>query len=75
MNKLKIDPKNSYHKHYRLRLIGGGISVSVPKELVERRAREIGMTVKDFAKNYGVTMMFDFDDVDGAFTFEKKSAG
>lgn len=69
---MKIDPKKAYHKHYRLRPIGRGISVSLPKELVERKAREIGISVEELIKNYGVVMMYDdFDKVDGAFAFEK----
>ncbi len=69
----KMDLKDSYQKRYRMRPIGGGITVSVPKALVDRKARELGMTVKEFIRKYCVVMMFnDFGNVDGAFVFEKR---
>ena len=72
MEKLKIDPKKSYQKRYRMRSIGGGFVATVPKILVDRKARELEISLKDFIKNYCVVVMFDdFDKVEGMFTFEK----
>lgn len=70
---MRIDPVKSYQKRYRLRPIGRGISISIPKELVERKARELGITIEELIEKYGVVMMYDnFGNVDAAIIFEKR---
>lgn len=69
----KIDRGEVYQDTYTLRAVGGGYSTSVPKRIVERKARELKVSVEDFIKNYEVVMMYnEFDDIDGAFKFQKK---
>jgi len=69
----KIDEINAYEKTYTIRAIGGGFSVSVPKEVVERKAKENGISVKKFKDRFAVKMLYDdFPNVDGAFKFVKK---
>jgi len=74
--KITINPNNSYHKRYRVREIGGAFSISIPKEMVERKMREEGLDpdneadFEEFRKKYRVLMMFDsFGELDGAFKF------
>ncbi len=72
MKKLKGDPTKSYQKRYRMRSIGGAITTSVPMIIVNRKARELGITVEEFIKEYCVVMMFnDFGNADAALVFEK----
>jgi len=69
----KIDEVSAYEKTYTIRAIGGGFSVSVPKEVVERKAKENGISVEEFKEKFAVKMLYDdFSNVDGAFKFVKK---
>ena len=69
----EIDEINAYEKTYTIRAIGGGFSVSVPKEVVERKAKENGISVEEFKEKFAVKMLYDdFTNVDGAFKFVKK---
>lgn len=65
-----IDEDKTYEDTYTIRSIGGGFSTSVPKKVIERKAKEKGMSPDDFAENHRVKMFYDdFKSVDGAFKF------
>lgn len=69
----EIDPRKAYEEFYTLRVVGGGISTSIPKTVIERKAKEAGITVEEFINQYGVVMLYDnFTEVDGAFKFVRK---
>lgn len=71
--KENIDVMDSYDETYTMRTVGGGISTSIPKKIVKRKARSLGISIEDFVEKYRVQMFFDdFDSVDGAFKFVKK---
>ncbi len=71
-----INTDKAYEETYSIRAIGGGFSVSVPKKVVERKAKENGMSVENFKEKFAVKMFYDdFKDVDGAFKFVKKEEG
>jgi len=61
-----------YRKAYRMRKVGqGGVEATIPKEVVEKAARERELTVDEFIKNYRVVHLFDdFKTFDGAYRFE-----
>ncbi len=70
-----IDTEKSYESTYTIRAIGGGFSVSVPKKVVERKAKEKNLSVKKFREKYAVKIFYDdFSEIDGAFKFVKKEA-
>lgn len=69
----KIRNGEVYEDTYTLRVVGGGISTSIPKKVVERKARELGISVEEFIREYEVQMFYnDFGEIDGAFRFVKK---
>jgi len=77
--RIVIDLKSSYHEKYTVREVGGGVSTSIPKQIVERKMRELGLNpdseedFKEFREKYCVLMIFDdFGRVDGAFRFVRK---
>lgn len=69
----KIDIKKTYADTYTMRKVGGSITTTVPKKVVERKAKELGISVEELIENYVVTMLYNsFKDIDCAFIFEKK---
>lgn len=56
---LPIDSNSSYEETYKMRVIGGGISTSVSKRVVERKAKELGITVIEFIRDYEVVVLYD----------------
>lgn len=68
-----IDLNDAYEYPYTMRVVGGSVGTCIPKNLVERKARQLGITVEEFIKDYEVVMMCNsFKKVDGAFIFRKK---
>lgn len=70
----KIEDGKIYQDAYTLRVVGGGYSTSVPKRVVERKARELKISVEKFVETYEVIMMYDEfgGDIDGVFKFQKR---
>jgi len=69
----KIRNGEVYEDTYTLRVVGGGISTSIPKKVVERKARELGISVEEFIRDYEVQILYDdFKEIDGVFRFVKK---
>ena len=64
--------KIAYRKEYRMRLVGRkGIETTIPKEVIERAARQHGLTIEEFAKQFRVVHFYnDFDNFAGAYRFE-----
>jgi DMSO/TMAO reductase YedYZ molybdopterin-dependent catalytic subunit len=68
-----INLRETYENAYTMRCVGGGISTSIPKKIVERKAKELGISVQEFIKDYEIVMMYNsFKVVDGVFIFRKK---
>jgi len=71
----KIASGRIYQETYTIRTVGRGISTSIPKAVVERKARELGIPVEKFLKEYAVEVYFDeFGEFDLAYKFVKKEA-
>ncbi len=69
----KIENNSAYEETYSMRMVGGGISTSVPKIVVKRKAKELGIPIEEFIQNYKVKALFDdFKNIDVAFKFVKK---
>lgn len=69
----KIEKGAVYENMYTMREIGGGISVSVPKKVVERKANELDLSIKKFTEKYRVKAMYDnFKNIDVGYKFVKK---
>lgn len=72
-NDLDLDKTRLYEETYKLRGVGGGFSISVPKVVVKRKAKEKGMTVEEFREKHRVKVYFNgLNAVDGAFEFVEK---
>ena len=56
---LPINSNSAYEETYRMRIQGGGISTSISKKVVERKARELGITVTEFIRDYEVVVLYD----------------
>jgi len=68
-----VDTKKAYENTYSIRAIGGGFSVSVPKEVVRRKAKEKGMSEEEFKDKFAIRVFYDdFGEIDGAFKFVEK---
>ncbi len=63
----------AYRKECKLRPVGmGGFEITIPKLIVDRAARQEGMTTEEFAKSHKVVHLFnDFTDFNAAYRFEK----
>lgn len=71
----EINLRKSYERTYTMRSVGGGISTSIPKQIVERKAKEEGISPEEFIESFRVVIFFDdYEEVDGAFRFVKKEA-
>ena len=69
----KIEKGQVYEETYTMRIVGGGISTSIPKIVVEKKARELGIPVKRFIEEYEVVAIFnDFKSFDLAYKFKKR---
>jgi len=66
-----------YKKNYRLRVTGykeGTVEVSVPKDMVMRLARRVGLTIREYIKQYRAVAIYD--EVDSLYyRFEKIEDG
>ena len=54
--------KETYIKTYRMQATGAGgktIRTSVPSEVVEKEARRLGLTVKEFVSHYRVMWLYN----------------
>jgi len=54
--------KNSYTKVYRMQATGATgktIRTSVPSSVVEKEARRLGVTVKEFVRHYRVMWLYN----------------
>jgi len=65
---------SGYRKKYHIRLAQGNkvksAEVTFPYEVIERRARDLGLTVPKFLKRFQVVAQYD--DFEGVhYTFEK----
>lgn len=68
-----INTQRAYEDTYKMQTVGGSIRANVPKKLVERKAKEVGLEVEDFIERYKVRMFYDdYKDVDGVFKFVKE---
>ncbi len=56
---LPINSDSSYEETYTMRVVGGGISTSVSKRVVERQAKEHGITFVEFIRDYEVVVLYD----------------
>ena len=57
---------SGYQKRYRIRRAVPGansLEVTFPFEIVERKARELGITLDDFLLQYSVIAEYDHDSV------------
>jgi len=53
---------DTYTKTYRMQATGAGgktIRTSVPSEIVEKEARRLGMTVKEFVNHFRVMWLYN----------------
>ena len=54
--------KDTYTKTYRMQATGAGgktIRTSVPSEIIEKEARRLGITVKEFVSHYRVMWLYN----------------
>lgn len=71
----KIENGAVYEDTYTMRQIGGGFSISIPKRVVERKAREHGYgdDVDSFMGDFRVKAMYDnFTNIDVGYKFIRK---
>ncbi len=63
--------KVAYKKDYRMRQVGvGGVSVLIPRIVIDRAAERENQTVAAFIRTHKVTHLFnDFTDFDAAYRF------
>lgn len=55
---------------YKIRKIGGGVSVSIPKKLIKEKAKEHRISVEEFLERFRVRALFDdFEGFDIAYEF------
>jgi len=65
---IKAEEISGYRKKYHIRLAQGdkvrSAEVTFPYEVIERKARELGLTVPEFLEQYQVVAQYDnFDGV------------
>lgn len=71
-NIVTIDTVKAFEETYTLRIVGGGASTSIPKTLIEQKAKELKLTFDEFVEQYSVKMLYgSFEGIDGAFKFVK----
>jgi hypothetical protein len=60
-----------YRKEYKIRLVGdGGVEASIPRVIVERAARQAGMSLEDFVRTHRIVHLYnDFTDFTAAYRF------
>ncbi len=69
----KISKNKTYEKTYKMRQVGGGIRMSIPKPVVKRKAKELGISIEEFLEKYRIIALFDdFQEIDIAYKFVKK---
>lgn len=57
-----VDDKQSYIKVYRMQATGADgdtVRVSVPREIVEKEARRLDLSIKEFAKHYRIQWLYN----------------
>ena len=65
--------EDAYSKTYKMRIVGEvSVEVTLPRAIVEREARKVGLTVVEFIEQYRVEYLFD--DFGGAFLRFKEKA-
>ena len=63
--------EDAYAKSYKMRFVGpGSVEATLPKPIVEREARRLGLTVEEFIEQYQVEYLYN--DFGGAFIRFKK---
>ena len=60
-----------YRKEYRMRRVGKeGVETTIPKLVIERAARKVGLPTEDFISQFKVVHLFNnFTDFDAAYRF------
>lgn len=57
-----VDPKDSYIKTFRMQATGADgqtIRVSVPRDVVRKEARKLGLSIEDFLKKYRIEWRYN----------------
>lgn len=65
---LKLDPSDSYSKTYRMRQVAPGsksVETFLPGDVVERAAKQRGLTTEQFVDRYAVEFLYD--GIEGGF--------
>ena len=64
--------EDAYTKSYKMRFVGpGSVEATLPKPIVEREARKVGLSVEEFIEQYQVEYLFN--DFGGAFLRFRKA--
>ena len=59
---IKIKALPAYRKEYKLRTVGEReytVEVSFPKEVVEKKARELGLSLREFIETYDAVAYYN----------------
>lgn len=79
LNEIVIHPGSSLQRHYKMRKTGRdglNITITIPREVVMRKARAANLTVDEFIRDYGVIAMYNsIDGVYYAFEETQKEGG
>lgn len=58
--------EDAYSKSYKMRMVGpGSVEATLPRAIVEREAKKLGLTISEFIQRYQVEYLFN--DFGGAF--------
>lgn len=69
----KVSEGLVYEETYSLTKVGGSNMVAIPKPVVRRKAKELGLTVEELKEKYAVIAFFDqFEEIDLAYKFVEK---
>lgn len=64
-----------YQKEYTMRIQGGGIITSVPKDVIRRAANKRNMEIEEFIEKFKIQAEFDdYKDCDLRYSFVERGA-
>ena len=61
LDEIVINLKDALTKRYSIRLAGTGrtIEASLPREVIEREAKRLGLTIGEFLEKYEIEWLYD----------------
>lgn len=73
---VSIDMRNTYQKDYCMRIVGappGSVEATIPKPIIEKEARRIGISIEEFVNTYRVNWAYNsFIGFHGSFIYDEE---